>query len=418
MGQALVRPFPELIVPDIRQLYLSAITRPLALTALSLLHSCLPSSIQYGGMCLQHVHAADTWALAYMYMLLCRHSVFILLKAAPSPGRCCGQSTALLFFFIPCLDDRWSAAGASAIVALSDGDAVQKACKEAANEPVNFVWTQFRGLGTFLGARAQHKREAAAASTKADAAPAHAAGASRDNESAPAMGKQHQRQQSGSPPSPTETDAVDLSSANANQQPSVSSSAPQQSPAGVPSQVPAGCSNPSASSQLQSAPAQLSVTGPETGIAQQHQRVECSIQEEVRHHAEVHEVAEGENNQSGQRKRQHGTESKIVHQHSMTVTKKRRIVDETQKTEAVAAPELAVKPEAEPVAAAEANGNQQHPPEGINPWSSHDLHVVQGVNAFAIYCKQLSFPPHPKNIGVGSQLWLIALSLPGLEAVT
>jgi len=51
------------------------------------------------------------------------------------------------------------AAGASAVVVKEDGEAVSKACKEAANEKTDFVWTQLRALGTFLGMRAQHKKQ-------------------------------------------------------------------------------------------------------------------------------------------------------------------------------------------------------------------------------------------------------------------
>lgn len=51
------------------------------------------------------------------------------------------------------------AAGASAVVVREDGEAVCKACKEAANEKTDFVWTQLRALGTFLGTRAQHKKQ-------------------------------------------------------------------------------------------------------------------------------------------------------------------------------------------------------------------------------------------------------------------
>ena len=51
------------------------------------------------------------------------------------------------------------AGGASAIIATADEEAVQKACKEAANENTDFVWTQLRALGSFLGIRAQHKKQ-------------------------------------------------------------------------------------------------------------------------------------------------------------------------------------------------------------------------------------------------------------------
>lgn len=49
--------------------------------------------------------------------------------------------------------------GASAIVVKEDSEAVAKACKEVANESTDFVWTQLRALGTFLGMRAQHNRQ-------------------------------------------------------------------------------------------------------------------------------------------------------------------------------------------------------------------------------------------------------------------
>lgn len=55
--------------------------------------------------------------------------------------------------------NRHVTAGASAVVVKEDGEAVCKACKEAANEKIDFVWTQLRALGTFLGMRAQHKKQ-------------------------------------------------------------------------------------------------------------------------------------------------------------------------------------------------------------------------------------------------------------------
>ncbi len=45
------------------------------------------------------------------------------------------------------------------MVVKEDCEAVCKACKEAANEKTDFVWTQLRALGTFLGIRAQHKKQ-------------------------------------------------------------------------------------------------------------------------------------------------------------------------------------------------------------------------------------------------------------------
>ena len=51
------------------------------------------------------------------------------------------------------------AGGASAIVVKEDSEAVAKACKEVANESTDFVWTQLRALGTFLGMRAQHNKQ-------------------------------------------------------------------------------------------------------------------------------------------------------------------------------------------------------------------------------------------------------------------
>ncbi|DBB13243.1 TPA: hypothetical protein ACH3X3_004988 [Trebouxia sp. C0006] len=55
--------------------------------------------------------------------------------------------------------NRHVTAGASAVVVKEDGEAVCKTCKEAANEKTDFVWTQLRALGTFLGMRAQHKKQ-------------------------------------------------------------------------------------------------------------------------------------------------------------------------------------------------------------------------------------------------------------------
>ena len=51
------------------------------------------------------------------------------------------------------------AAGASAIVATEDEEALAKTCKEIAKAGTDFVWTQLRSLGTFLGSRAAHKQQ-------------------------------------------------------------------------------------------------------------------------------------------------------------------------------------------------------------------------------------------------------------------
>lgn len=57
------------------------------------------------------------------------------------------------------------AAGASAIVATEDEEALAKTCKEVAKAGTDFVWTQLRSLGTFLGSRAAHKQQQQRAQT-------------------------------------------------------------------------------------------------------------------------------------------------------------------------------------------------------------------------------------------------------------
>ena len=51
------------------------------------------------------------------------------------------------------------AAGASAVIATSDDEALSKVCKEVAKAGTDFVWTQLRSLGTFLGSRAAYKQQ-------------------------------------------------------------------------------------------------------------------------------------------------------------------------------------------------------------------------------------------------------------------
>lgn len=51
------------------------------------------------------------------------------------------------------------AAGANAIVAVTDDEAESKACKEIAKAGTHFVWTQLRSLGTFLGTREAQKQK-------------------------------------------------------------------------------------------------------------------------------------------------------------------------------------------------------------------------------------------------------------------
>lgn len=51
------------------------------------------------------------------------------------------------------------AAGASAIVAMTDAEAESKACKEIAQPGTDFVWTQLRSLGSFLGTRESMKQK-------------------------------------------------------------------------------------------------------------------------------------------------------------------------------------------------------------------------------------------------------------------
>lgn len=67
---------------------------------------------------------------------------------------CCTSSSISTFFRIAL-----HTGGASAIVVKEDSEAVGKACKEVANDSTDFVWTQLRALGTFLGMRAQHNKQ-------------------------------------------------------------------------------------------------------------------------------------------------------------------------------------------------------------------------------------------------------------------
>ena len=57
------------------------------------------------------------------------------------------------------------AAGASAVVATDDEEALSKSCKEVAKAGTDFVWTQLRSLGTFLGGRAAQKQQQQRAKT-------------------------------------------------------------------------------------------------------------------------------------------------------------------------------------------------------------------------------------------------------------
>lgn len=56
-------------------------------------------------------------------------------------------------------------AGASAVVATDDEEALAKTCKEVAKAGTDFVWTQLRSLGTFLGTRAAQKQQQQRAQT-------------------------------------------------------------------------------------------------------------------------------------------------------------------------------------------------------------------------------------------------------------
>ena len=56
-------------------------------------------------------------------------------------------------------------AGASAVVATDDEEALSKTCKEVAKAGTDFVWTQLRSLGTFLGTRAAQKQQQQRAQT-------------------------------------------------------------------------------------------------------------------------------------------------------------------------------------------------------------------------------------------------------------
>lgn len=58
------------------------------------------------------------------------------------------------------------AAGASAVVATDDEEALSKTCKEVAKAGTDFVWTQLRSLGTFLGTRAAQKQQRQRAQTQ------------------------------------------------------------------------------------------------------------------------------------------------------------------------------------------------------------------------------------------------------------
>ncbi|KAL3156377.1 hypothetical protein ABBQ38_000691 [Trebouxia sp. C0009 RCD-2024] len=55
--------------------------------------------------------------------------------------------------------NRHVTAGASAVVAVTDDEAESKACKEIAKPGTDFVWTQLRSLGSFLGIRESMKQK-------------------------------------------------------------------------------------------------------------------------------------------------------------------------------------------------------------------------------------------------------------------
>ena len=228
------------------------------------------------------------------------------------------------------------AAGASAVVAFSDDDAVQKACKEAANDSVHFVWTQLRALGTFLGVRSQHVKQAANAEAAAKSAQQQPEKVIHPNgTAATALGLQstpiQQPQQQQATESNRPQQGASHRQASTLPKPDISDSTAQNTP--PVQQAAAASANAVARSQPKAVNARPG-DGTRT-VAKQHHHVECSVEEEVHRRTESHEVVEPSNgNSCGQE----GAKSTIVHQHSLTTTKKRRRVDEHDAEAVAAAP--------------------------------------------------------------------------------
>lgn len=287
----------------------------------------------------------------------------------PQNVRCRACSASLIDRTYKQPDKLSPAAGASAVVAFSDDDAVQKACKEAANDSVHFVWTQLRALGTFLGVRSQHVKQAANAEAAAKSAqqqpekvihPNGTAAIALDLQSTPIQQPQQQQatessrpqqgashRQASTSPKPDISAAAQPSSLHAQKHDSTAQTTPPVQ------QAAAASVNAVARSQPKAVNAR-----PGNGtkaVAKQHHDVECSVEEEVHTHTESREVVEPSNgNSSGQE----GAKSTIVHQHSLTTTKKRRRVDEHD-AEAVAAAPVAIDKAPAPLTASAPTEGQQ-----------------------------------------------------------
>lgn len=244
-------------------------------------------------------------------------------------------------------------------MAFSDDDAVQKTCKEAGNDSVHFVWTQLRALGTFLGVRSQHVKEAAnaaAAAQKAAQLPTREAHGSDSNGNATGPQQQNPQQQhdfadaakseaaagrpkASSPPEPNQESAQPSSSAASphvqdpdsdKQTKPVQQNATASADAAANSQA-AGRSAQSGGNKSQSDAGQPQAKA----VAKEHRHVEKSVEEEVHQRTETHEVAEPSN---GSASEQPGAKATVVHQHSLTTTKKRKRVDEHEAEAMAAAP--------------------------------------------------------------------------------
>lgn len=279
------------------------------------------------------------------------------------------------------------AAGASAVVAFSDDDAVQKACKEVANGSVNFVWTQLRALGTFLGVRSQHVKEAAKAAAGVQQATlppdqhAHASDTNTNGTASEAMPDRQQQSQQHQQPQQQEVQQQGQPAEPAGSEPAASKSQAERPPSS--GQAPAAQQNGNshkatpvqqaatapanavASSQPNAANSHSNGAGPQAKpVAERHRH---TVEEEVHQHTESHEVVEPSN---GDSPGQQGATSTIVHRHSLT--KKRKRTDEHE-AEAVAAAPDGHAPET-PQAAAGTISTPEGPTDG-------ELHHLQCPSA-------------------------------------
>ena len=245
-------------------------------------------------------------------------------------------------------------------MAFNDDDAVQKTCKEAGNDSVHFVWTQLRALGTFLGVRSQHVKEAAnaaAAAQKSAQLPTGEAHGSDSNGNATGPQQQNPQRQHDSadaakseaaagrpkasiPPEPNQESAQPSPSAasphvqdpdsDKQRKPSVQQNAAASADAAATSQA-AGSSAQSGDNKSQSDAGQPQAKA----VAKEHRHVEKSVEEEVHQRTETHEVADPSN---GSASGQPGAKATVVHQHSLTTTKKRKRVDKHEAEAMAAAP--------------------------------------------------------------------------------